>query len=157
MMGFVISSNRRSVNKMRLIDELTLQRELFCRIQGNAVDSGSVHYDSYKNWCLSGSEVEKAISDIFSQVDPFCPTIDPEALPIVRELRAELERVTAERDALAANSRPAVHGAWKTKKIMIRTPAAKNYVCSVCGEDGFNTNFCPHCGADMRGKHDATP
>ena len=27
------------------------------------------------------------------------PTIDPEALPIVRQLREELERVTAERDA----------------------------------------------------------
>lgn len=75
---------------MRLIDELTLQRELFCRIQENAIDSGTVHFDSYKNWCLSGSEVEKAISDIFSQVDPFCPTIDPEALPIVRELREKL-------------------------------------------------------------------
>lgn len=85
---------------MRLIDELTLQRELFSRIQRNAIDSGSVHYDSYKNWCLSGSEVEKAISDIFSQVEPFCPTIDPEILPIVQELRKELERVTAERNAL---------------------------------------------------------
>ena len=86
---------------MRLIDELTLQRELFCRIQGNAIDSGSVHYDSYKKWCLSGSEVEKAISDIFSQVEPFCPTIDSETLPVVRELRAELERVTRERDEIA--------------------------------------------------------
>lgn len=28
-----------------------------------------------------------------------CPTIDPETLPIVRDLRAELERVTKERDA----------------------------------------------------------
>ena len=27
------------------------------------------------------------------------PTVDPEALPIVRQLRAELDRVTAERDA----------------------------------------------------------
>lgn len=79
---------------MRLIDELTLQRELFCRIQRNAIDSGSVHYDSYKNWCLSGSEVEKAISDIFSQVEPFCPTIDPETLPIVRELRDQIEDVS---------------------------------------------------------------
>lgn len=84
---------------MRLIDELTLQRELFCRIQKNAIDSGRVHFDSYKNWCLSGSEVEKAISDIFSQVKPFCPTIDPETLPIVQELRKEMERVTRERDA----------------------------------------------------------
>lgn len=30
-----------------------------------------------------------------------CPTIDPETLPIVQQLRAELARVTAERDKIA--------------------------------------------------------
>lgn len=84
--------------EVRLIDELTLQRELFCQIQQNAIESGSAHYDGYKNWCLSGLEVEKAISDIFSETGLFCPTIDPETLPIVRELREKLERVTAERN-----------------------------------------------------------
>lgn len=85
--------------EVRMIDESTLQRVLFCQIQKNAIDSGSAHYDGYKNWCLSGLEVEKAINDIFSKSGPFAPTIDPETLPIVRELREKLERVTAERDA----------------------------------------------------------
>lgn len=76
--------------EVRLIDELTLQKELFCQIQRNAIESGSVHYDSYKNWCLSGLEVEKAINDIFSKSGPFAPTIAPETLPIVRELRANI-------------------------------------------------------------------
>ena len=49
-----------------------------------------------------------------------------------------------------ADIRPVVYGEWETKKTMIRTPSAKNYVCSVCGEEGFNTNFRPNCGADMR-------
>lgn len=98
----------------------------------------------------SRKEASWLMSQVLHDIDA-TPTIDPETLSIVRELREKLERVTAERDALAANSRPAVHGAWKTKKIMIRTPAAKNYVCSVCGEDGFNTNFCPNCGARMVG------
>lgn len=31
------------------------------------------------------------------------PTIDPETLPIVRQLRAELDRVTAERDAAVSD------------------------------------------------------
>lgn len=75
---------------VRLIDELTLQRELFCQIQQNAIGSGSIHYDNYKNWCLSGLEVEKAINDIFSKSGPFAPTIDPETLPIVQELREKL-------------------------------------------------------------------
>ena len=86
--------------EVRLIDELTLQRELFCQIQQNAIESGSAHYDGYKNWCLSGLEVEKAINDIFSKPGPFAPTIDPETLPIVRELRKQLAEVTRERDSL---------------------------------------------------------
>lgn len=42
---------------------------------------------AYKAW-------QGAIQLLFDQ-----PTIDPEALPIVRQLREELARVTAERDA----------------------------------------------------------
>ena len=67
---------------MRLIDELTLQRELFCKIQRNAINSGICHFDSYKNWCIFGSEVEKAINDIFSETGTFYPTID--AVEVVR-------------------------------------------------------------------------
>ena len=40
------------------------------------------------------------------------PTIDPETLPIVRQLREELARVTAERDAAVADLRKLVP-AWK--------------------------------------------
>lgn len=116
---------------MRLIDELTLQRELFCRIQGNAIDSGSVHYDNYKNWCLSGSEVEKAISDIFSQVEPFCPTIDPETLPIVQELRKELARVTAERDALIWDMKVYGSSCYSCKRF--DAPNGKCKADEICG------------------------
>lgn len=51
----------------------------------------------------------------------------------------------------AANVREDVQGEWIEKKVMIRTPAAKNYFCSVCKEEGFQTIFCPNCGARMVG------
>ena len=78
------------------------------------------------------------------------PTIAPETLPIVQELRKELERMTAERDALAANSRPVVYGEWEE----IRDPYGKieGWLCKCGNESKSKTNFCPHCGADMRGK-----
>lgn len=126
---------------MRLIDELTLQRELFCRIQVNAIDSGSVHYDSYKNWCLSGSEVEKAISDIFSQVEPFCPTIDPETLPIVQELRKELERVTKERNAAIKD---------------LKECAVENYMeCNYCKNEikKYVSEICRNCNDGSNFEH----
>ena len=51
----------------------------------------------------------------------------------------------------AENVREDVQGEWIAKKVMIRTPAAKNYFCSVCKEEGFQTIFCPNCGARMMG------
>lgn len=48
----------------------------------------------YPNYFAIGwNSALKAVTEI-------SPTIDPETLPIVRQLREELERVTAERDAV---------------------------------------------------------
>lgn len=112
--------------EVRLIDESTLQRELFCQIQQNAIESGSAHYDGYKNWCLSGLEVEKAINDIFSETSPFASTIDPETLPIVQQLRKQLADVDAVKHANCEEECP-------------------------CDADGkyLDAKFCPHCGCKM--------
>ena len=45
--------------------------------------------------------VKTCIDEFFPYVVADCPTIDPESLPIVQQLRAELARVTAERDKIA--------------------------------------------------------
>lgn len=38
------------------------------------------------------------------------------------------------------------------KETMIRSPFAKNSYCSECNEEtNFLHDFCPYCGADMRG------
>lgn len=52
-----------------------------------------------------GDHVPGIVSRVGAQ-----PTIDPETLPIVRQLREELARVTAERDALLNQ------GIWTTSK-----------------------------------------
>lgn len=41
-------------------------------------------------------------------------------------------------------------GEWLCKKIMIRTPTAKNHYCSICGyEVATTTPYCAECGARM--------
>ena len=47
-------------------------------------------------------------------------------------------------------------GEWIMKETLIRSPYAKNAYCSECLEEtSYKHNFCPNCGADMRGdKHD---
>lgn len=57
------------------------------------------------NVYLSEKEIGALVDEIDNQ-----PTIDPETLPIVRQLREELARVTAERDAFLNQ------GIWTTSK-----------------------------------------
>lgn len=132
--------------KVRLIDELTLQRELFCQIQQNAIESGSIHYDSYKNWCLSGLEVEKAINDIFSKSGPFAPTIDPETLPIVQELRAN---IAIQEKIIKSHHNP--HDTDQIVKLSLENSNLKKQLAEVTAERNFavQTIFkwtgCPEC------------
>lgn len=61
-----------------------------------------------EHWVKNGND--EYIYDIRSflcSVDE-APTIDPETLPIVQELREQLAKVTAERDVLKKNARPVV-------------------------------------------------
>lgn len=66
-----------------------------------------------------------------------------------------INALTAMEDGLSdipdADVRPVVWGEWK------HSESAGLYTCSVCGQygtvhDALDYNFCPHCGADMRGK-----
>ena len=50
------------------------------------------------------------------------------------------------RDAPTIDAVPVVHGKW------IYTPTEQlRYRCSVCGKGCCRFNYCPNCGADMRG------
>lgn len=53
-------------------------------------------------------------------------------------------------DIPAADVRPVVYGEWEE----IRDPYGKieGWLCKCGSESKSKTDFCPHCGADMRGK-----
>lgn len=73
--------------------------------------------------------------------------IDLETLPIVRQLRAELERVTAERDA-AIKDIEAAMGSESTQNIL-------KYLCSLCQNKDLNRGCtCDgKCAPKWRGAH----
>ena len=56
----------------------------------------------------------------------------------------------------AADVTPVVHGEWIPHDHMSRSPYARNYGCSVCGNSPIeNGDFCNKCGARMDGgKHE---
>jgi hypothetical protein len=47
------------------------------------------------------------------------------------------------------DAEPIRHGHWVPKTVMIKSITAKNYTCSVCGSESYNTNYCSNCGAKM--------
>ena len=49
-------------------------------------------------------------------------------------------------DMPTANVKPVVRGEWEVIDGCV--------CCSVCGEPNMERNFCPNCGADMRGEQD---
>lgn len=55
------------------------------------------------------------------------PTIDPETLPIAQQLRAELERVSAERDAAVRDLEKAMSLEWEKGEGDVI-----EFLCSVC-------------------------
>ena len=61
---------------MRVITEKSLQNSLFAEIQKIELKKGSCHYGEYKQWCISGEDVENAIRNIFAENDVFKPTKD---------------------------------------------------------------------------------
>jgi len=46
-------------------------------------------------------------------------------------------------------------GKWINRSLNIVYPEWERYTCSVCGKHSYNYDFCPNCGADMRGEEDA--
>lgn len=86
------------------------------------------------------------------------PSIDPESLPIVRQLRAELEQAVAVRDAPTVSVRDDVQGQWLREPSDIATVDIER--CSICGcemnerNQFWNANFCPDCGAKMKNGED---
>lgn len=52
----------------------------------------------------------------------------------------------------AADVAEVKRGEWIMKETMIRSPFAKNAYCSECLEETARAyNFCPNCGAKMKG------
>lgn len=67
-------------------------------------DAGQLYDSISDNWCGIGIA---NVSEILEFVK-YAPTIDPEKLPVVRQLRAELAQVTADRDAAVRDLEQAI-------------------------------------------------
>ena len=47
-----------------------------------------------------------------------------------------------------------MRGKWINRSLNTLYPEWERYTCSVCGKHSNSYDFCPNCGADMRGEQD---
>lgn len=53
----------------------------------------------------------------------------------------------------AADVAPVIHAHWIPKQQIVRSPYARNYVCSNCAHEPLEAiEYCPKCGAKMDGE-----
>jgi len=75
------------------------------------------------------------------------PALNAACVPYNRATAKAIESIPA------ADVRPVVRGEWR-----LYSPLTDTYECDKCGyqviDESFRTNFCPNCGADMRGDKD---
>ena len=90
---------------MRLGDLDAVRKRLFSYY---SCINENTHKSNYLGDTLMSYEVAEMIEDCLEET----PTIEQETLPIVRQLREKLARITAERDAAVADLRKLVP-AWK--------------------------------------------
>lgn len=85
-------------------------------------------------------------------VGGFCTAVPAAYCPLIPELlsRAEASEARAEAaEKKSADVRPVVRGRWRW---VGQDQWNDCYECSQCGKmNTDNSNFCPNCGADMRG------
>lgn len=86
-----------------------------------------------------------------------------EAIEIAKEYYWVFERSRANltdlrevlKDCTIIETKPVVHAHWEPKKIMARTPFARNYYCSNCKDEPLECkHICGNCGAQMDEKED---
>lgn len=68
--------------------------------------------------------------------------------------RSREEIITLKLQMLPSAQQERKKGKWINRSLNILYPEYERYTCSVCGKHSYNYDFCPNCGADMRGEQD---
>ena len=96
-----------------------------------------------EDWLENGENEYVYDTNSFLESLDDAPTIDPETLPIVRQLRAELARVTAERDAAKDDLEAAMKLSGESDEMGLL-----GFLCHVCSKN----NVCDGtCSPEWRG------
>lgn len=90
------------------------------------------------NDLISRQEAIKAIEDLPNCYNGFSDTFDKACIIGVLEEVQSAQRT----------------GHWINRSLNIKYPEWERYTCSECGKHSDGFDYCPNCGADMRGVSD---
>lgn len=92
------------------------------------------------------AETYYSLTDIVKLCDNLVAAMPTSFYSGIWKVRNTLYRIPA------ADVRPVVHGKWKNVKTGYICTNCKKHPGTMHGKQGaFLSNFCPNCGADMRG------
>ena len=92
--------------------------------------------DAAKEWLIEATGTDDADGKVRAET----------ILSFLCEVKLTLDSIHA------ADVRPVVHGKWKNVKTGYICTNCKKHPGTMHGKQGaFLSNFCPNCGADMRG------
>lgn len=61
---------------MKVVSRISLKNHLAAELQKIAHENGTCHYGDYKQWCIRGEDLEKALDNLFEYKGIFEPTRD---------------------------------------------------------------------------------
>ena len=107
-------------------------------------------------WFIVGIDTPKG-SYTYHYEEKYWNWFECKELPVAKHWDGHTEKDVTRLLSLP-DVQPVVHGKWEVGDISYRYPSGVHY-CSVCDYiDPFSTgnmNYCPNCGADMRGNKNA--
>lgn len=96
------------------------------------------------------TEQEKQIEEMANEINEMD---EPNAHYYDKRLKAHeafVDCFTIAKHLYNKGYRKVEQGEWLCKQTMIRTPTAKNHICSVCGNEVARcTPYCAECGVEM--------
>lgn len=100
--------------------------------------------DTYDKACIIGA---------LEEVPSAQPEIKCIAKIILTDEQVQEAFEKAKKEILAAQPERK-KGEWINRSLNICYPDWERYTCSVCGKHSYSYDYCPNCGADMRGEQD---
>jgi len=111
---------------------------------------GGNRFDDVEEGKMTNQQAINILNGLEQSLDDYCELNDEGKAAFRMAIMALESFGNSEQLPSAQPERP--RGEWINRSLNILYPDWERYTCSACGKHAYNYDFCPNCGADMRGE-----